>query len=216
MISHASSSIAMRVPAEWLAEHVKTVEVVVVPHAVEPEIVGVPPKTLEDVVREGRGDLGGAQHGDDAIKRAMSVRAWFAISAVVLVVLAAAVAYRFVAPLPAPAIVARVGSIELRGVDIESCWPRRSGRIHCTSGDKSRPKAVSVPSSGTIRIVAAFPVQPPDGRVTIGTAARVVSATKTWTPNLAYRLASGTYSVHVQAFYPHGARLDYLFALRAR
>ena len=93
----------------------------------------------------------------------MSVRAWFTISAAVLVVLVAAFVFRFFAPVPAPEVVARVGSIRLKGQRISDCWPQRNGDLRCASFKTRWTQTVRLRGKGTMHIVVAYPVQPPDG-----------------------------------------------------
>jgi len=143
----------------------------------------------------------------------MSVRAWFTISAAVLVVLAVAFVFRFFAPVPAPEIVARVGSIRLVGQRMSDCWPQRSGKLHCTKHQTRWTRPVRLHGKSTIHVVVAYPVQPPGGSLTIGKRDGSVVLKKNWTETLRYELTPGEYTLVADGEYPKGARVEYYFTL---
>jgi len=143
----------------------------------------------------------------------MSVRAWFTISAAVLVVLFVAFVFRFFAPVPAPEIVARVGSIRLAGQRVSDCWPQRNSKLHCAKHGVRWTHAVRLHGKGTIHAVVAYPVQPPGGSLTITKRDGSVVQTKKWTDTLPYSLPPGDYVMLADAEYPKGAHVDYYFPL---
>ena len=143
----------------------------------------------------------------------MSVRAWFTISALVLIVLAAAFVFRFFAPVPAPEIVARVGGIRLTGQRVADCWPQRSGDLRCAKFKTKFAKAVRLRGKGTMHVVVAYPVQPPGGTLTLTKRDGTVVLTMKWTEALPYDLAAGDYALRADAAYPKGAYVNYYFAL---
>src|SRR5439155_2220030 len=114
----------------------------------------------------------------------MSVRAWFMISAVVLVGLSAAFVFRFFAPVPAPEIVARVGSIRLTGQRAADCWPQRSGKLRCENRRTSWTHAVRLRGKGVIHVVVAYPVQPQKGSLRIERRGGAAVVTSGWTEAL--------------------------------
>jgi hypothetical protein len=144
----------------------------------------------------------------------MSVRAWFTISALVLVVLAVAFVLRFFAPVPAPEVVGRVGSIRLTGQRVSACWPQRNGRLRCERHAFRWQRPVTLRGSGTIHLVVAYPVQPPAGSVRIERRDRTIVTASKWTESFAYRLQPGEYVVRAMAAYPHSAMTNYAFAVK--
>src|SRR5688572_17925601 len=99
---------------------------------------------------------------------AVTVRAWFTISALVLVALAAAFGFRLFASNPAPEIVVRAGDVRLERKLDTACWPQRSGQVECSEAERADdPRYKAIPSSGTLRILVAYPVQPTDGSIWI-------------------------------------------------
>jgi hypothetical protein len=143
----------------------------------------------------------------------MSVRAWFTISAAVLVVLAVAFVLRFFAPVPAPEIVGRVGSIRLSGQRLSTCWPQRNGRLRCEHQAFRWQRPVTLRGTGTIHLVVAYPVQPPGGSVRIERRDHSAVSTSKWTESCGYRLDPGQYVLRATAAYPHNATTDYAFAI---
>lgn len=141
----------------------------------------------------------------------MTVRAWFTISAVVLVVLTGAVTYRLLAPVSTPAILARAGDVRLEGEHVYSCWPQRGGRPKCERS-KATPRAVVVPRSGKLRVVVAYPVQPDSWQLTIANSERTVIFTESH--DLDYELGPGSYRMDVQARYPDDAFVQYHFRFK--
>jgi len=141
----------------------------------------------------------------------MSVRAWFTISAAVLVVLAVAFVFRFFAPVPAPETVARVGGIRLDGQRVSDCWPQRNGNLRCAKFSTRWTKPVRLRGKGTLHVVVAYPVQPPGGTLTLTKRDGAVVLTKKWTESLSYDLAPGDYALRADAQYPKGAHVDYYF-----
>ena len=143
----------------------------------------------------------------------MSVRAWFTISAVVLVVLTAAFALRFFAPVPAPAIVARVGGIRLVGQATADCWPQRNARLRCHRRSSSWTRPARLRGKGTIHIVVAYPIQPRAGSLVILRRDGATVTTSGWRESLAYDLQPGEYALQAVAEYPKGARVAYYFPI---
>jgi hypothetical protein len=143
----------------------------------------------------------------------MSVRAWFTISAAVLVVLAVAFVFRFFAPVPAPEVVARVGSIRVAGQRAADCWPQRNGDLRCAKGKTKWTKSARLRGTGTMHVVVAYPVQPPDGTIVFAKRDGTVVLTKKWSDPLPYELPPGDYSMRAHADYRKGAYVEYYFAL---
>src|ERR1051325_4254800 len=143
----------------------------------------------------------------------MSVRAWFTISAAVLVVLTLAFVFRFFAPVPAPEVVARVGGIRLTGQRAADCWPQRSGDLRCGKFKTKWTKAVRLRGKGTMHVVVAYPVQPPDGTLTLTKRDGTVVLTKKWTETIPYDLPPGEYALRADAAYPKGPYANYYFAV---
>ena len=143
----------------------------------------------------------------------MSVRAWFTISAVVLVVLSAAFVFRFFAPVPAPAIVARVGSIRLAGERSSDCWPQRGGDLRCRKRTPRWRPSSRLREKGTIHVLVAYPVQPRAGSLQIVRRNGEAVASSGWTESLAYNLAPGEYALQAVAEYPKGARVGFYFPI---
>jgi hypothetical protein len=143
----------------------------------------------------------------------MSVRAWFTISAAALVVLAVAFVFRFFSPVPAPEIVARVGSIRLTGQRVSDCWPQRNGKLHCTKHGTRWTNPTRLHGKGTIHIVVAYPVQPPGGALTLAKRDGTVVETKKWTDTLPYDLVPGEYFLRAAADYTRGSRVEFYFPL---
>jgi hypothetical protein len=143
----------------------------------------------------------------------MSVRAWFSISALVLVVLTIAFALRFFAPVPAPETVARVGSIRLGGQRVADCWPQRNGKLRCEKRDVEWRHPSRLRGKSTIHVVVAYPVQPQNGSLVLATRDGHTIVTSKWTDSLPYDLPPGEYSLRARADYPKGAYVDYAFPL---
>lgn len=164
-----------------------------------------------------RTPLANGRNEGDALRAApgagMTVRAWFTISAVVLVLLGGAVAYRLLAPVAAPEILARSGDVRLDGARVMSCWPARGGALRCR-GSQDVPAAADVPPSGTLRFLVAYPVQPDTWQITVARGRRTVMVEDE--PRFRYDLDAGTYAVDVQARYPADAFVHYRFRFRVR
>jgi hypothetical protein len=143
----------------------------------------------------------------------MSVRTWFSISALVLVVLAIAFVLRFFAPVPAPEIVARVGSIRVAGQRVADCWPQRDGKVRCETRSVEWKNPSRLRGKSTIHVVVAYPVQPQAGSLALATRDGHTIVTSKWTDSLPYDLPAGDYSLRVRADYPNGAYVDYAFPL---
>jgi hypothetical protein len=143
----------------------------------------------------------------------MSVRAWFSISAAVLVVLIVAFVFRFFAPVPAPEIVARVGGIRLTGQRDRDCWPQRNGDLRCAKFKTTWTKPARLHGTGTMHVVVTYPVQPPDGMLTFTKRDGTVVLTKKWTETVPYDLPPGSYALRADASYPKGAYVKFYFAL---
>jgi hypothetical protein len=143
----------------------------------------------------------------------MSVRAWFTISAAVLVVLVFAFVFRFFAPVPAPDIVARVGSIRVAGQRVSDCWPQRNGGLRCAKFKTRWTKPARLRGTGTMHVVVAYPVQPPDGTIVFTKRDGTVVLSKKWADPLPYRLAPGDYIMRADAQYQRGAHIEYYFPL---
>lgn len=144
----------------------------------------------------------------------MTVRAWFTISAIVLVALTAAVVYRLLAPVPAPEILVRAGDVKLEGHRQTACWPQRNGEVSCErGGNGALTKKNAIPAEGTIRSVVGFPVQPENGRLRITTRTGRAVVDEDWSRTYRYDLAPGTYALEVTAEYPNNAHVTYLFLL---
>lgn len=168
----------------------------------------------------------------------MTVRAWFTISAVALVLLAAAFVYWLRAPIPSPAILARVGSIRLDGQRIAACWPQRSGALRCEDPEPTRPKVTELRPRGTLSFTFAAPVRPDEGQVVIarqpapnGSVDAGACLTDTpsheafgrmctvlfereWKRTVRYDLDPGTYVMDVQAGASDGAHVRYSFRFK--
>lgn len=148
----------------------------------------------------------------------MTVRAWFTISALVLVALFASVAYRFLRPLDPPTLLASVPSARLEGDFRAACWPQRGGKLECTSNDQ--PASMIGPKikpDGVIRLVAAFPTPPTGGKIVISdSAGKNVLSREGWTDKLDYELVSGRYKLEAEAHYNQGAFVKYSFAFSVR
>ena len=141
----------------------------------------------------------------------MSVRAWFTISALVLVALAVAFVARFFAPVPAPEVVARVGGIRLTGQKVAECWPQRDGNLRCRNYKTNRIAPTRLRQTGTIHVAVAFPAKPEGGslRLTAQDGKAVVETT--WKESLDYRAPPGAYTFRALAKYAEGAKVDYVF-----
>ena len=142
----------------------------------------------------------------------MTVRAWFTISTLVLIALVAAIFVRLLAPVGAPAVLARSGETRLSGARVKGCWPQRSGKLRCQGPDGSA-KQVTIAGSGSFRIVVAYPAQPKDGTISIKRGGRQV-LTKRWNDSVKYKLRPGSYLMYADARYPSGAYVKYRFAFR--
>lgn len=150
----------------------------------------------------------------------MTVRAWFTISAVALVALGIAFALRVFSPLGAPELLVTVegtaDSVRLPGVHEESCWVQRDDELRCVDPDPQLPgDPPSVPRTGRMRIVAAFPVQPDEGtvRVVERSSGRVAFESEL-DDRIDYELAPGRYVLRVEARYPDDAFVRYAYPLR--
>lgn len=135
-----------------------------------------------------------------------------------LVALAVAFGFRLFASNPAPEIVVRGGEVRLEGRRVRACWPQRSGQVECSgaeSFDDVRYPAIA--SSGTLRILVAYPVQPTDGSIRITDRdSGTTSLEQEWTRSLRYDLDPGRYVLRASAPYPEGARViyDFFFSVR--
>ncbi len=148
----------------------------------------------------------------------MTVRAWFTISALVLVALAAAFGFRLFASNPAPEIVVRAGDVRIEGKRVRACWPQRSGRVECSGAESSDDvRYPAIASSGSLRILVAYPVQPTDGsiRITDRDSGSTILQEE-WTRSLHYDLDPARYVLRVSAPYPEGARVIYNFFFSVR
>lgn len=143
----------------------------------------------------------------------MTVRAWFTISAVVILLLAGAVTYRLLAPVATPAILARSGDARLEGEHVHSCWPQRGGRLRCRRSTPT-PNEVVIPASGTLGFVVAYPVQPDEWQITIANEDRTVIFEES--DEVGYELQRGSYRIDAQARYSDDAFVQYLFSVRVR
>jgi hypothetical protein len=142
----------------------------------------------------------------------MTVRAWFTISAIVLVALTAAVVYRLFAPVPPPEIFVRSGEVRLKGDRLAACWPGRSGEVGCAQPQgPSSPN--DLPTSGRLRFVVGFPVQPKNGSIRIQRLSGGTVLESRWRREIVYELPPGTYELQVEARYPEDAYLIYRFLL---
>ena len=143
----------------------------------------------------------------------MSVRAWFVISALVLVALAVAFVLRFFAPVPAPEIVARAGAIRLAGHKTAECWPQRDGNLRCRNYKPDSDQRTRLRGSGTIHVAVAFPARPEGGSLTLTAQDGTTVVTTTWKETLDYRAPPGSYHLRALATYPEGAKVDYVFPI---
>ena len=143
----------------------------------------------------------------------MTVRAWFTISAIVLVTLTAAVIYRLFAPVPTPEIVARADSVRLGGSRERACWPQRGGDLKCEGPDRAGVTLQKLPRSGRLRFVVTYPVQPEDGTIRVVSRSTGKTVLRSdWRRSLRYDLEPDTYFAVAEARYPRGAFLRYRFA----
>jgi hypothetical protein len=145
----------------------------------------------------------------------MSVRTWVTISALVLFILAVAFAFQLYGPVRPPAIVARVGTVRLEGTLVKACWPQRNGHATCVGAKRPRVTDRTVPATGTVRVVVAYPFKPKSGTIRItsrdGTTVVVTTALK---EDIPYRLQPGTYTLEADAQYGGGTYVVYDFGLR--
>lgn len=142
----------------------------------------------------------------------MTVRTWFTISALVLVALAAAFAFRLFTSIPPPEIIVRVGEARVQGSLRAYCWPQRSG-VKCDQQEPESRRAATIPSSGRMRFVV-YPVPPEKGRVTIRDAETGETVlTKLWTERFSYELEPGRYTIDARGEYPPEAYVRYLFSV---
>jgi hypothetical protein len=117
-------------------------------------------------------------------------------------------------PIRPPALLAGVGRVHLNGVPRGSCWTQRSGKLRCDHGETTRLRPRdTVPVSGIVRVVAAYPIQPKKGTLTIATTEGRKVRESTWTDELRYELVPGVYVLRAEARYPRGAyvRVDFPF-----
>lgn len=144
----------------------------------------------------------------------MTVRAWFTISALVLVALAAALFVQFTRPVAPPGIVAKAGDVRLAGVLETACWPQRSGDLRCEHHPERNAPARTVARSGRLRFVFAYPAEPKTGfiRITDTRGGNVVLRSG-WKRALRYSLDPGGYTVIAQAGDRSGAYVRYVFRL---
>lgn len=149
----------------------------------------------------------------------MTVRAWFTITAIALALLSAAFVYRFFfQPVSPPQILVTTPDARLPGAYAGSCWPQRGDELRCEEpADPDPGESATITGSGTMRVIAAFPVQPDRGRLVIVDArsGREVLSER-WTDRLAYDVPSGTYRLEAEARYPADAFVRYVFAFRVR
>lgn len=147
----------------------------------------------------------------------MTVRAWVTISAACLLALVGALAWQFLRPLEAPQLIARSAEQELSSAFHGSCWPQQTGELHCRPPADSDPGSeVRLPSSGSIRIIAVYPVQPEDGSVHIfdertGETVLEEEDGDGWPDRVSYTLDAGTYHLEAAAGYPNGGWVRYRF-----
>jgi len=147
----------------------------------------------------------------------VTVRAWFTISAIVVAALFAAVALKLFAPVSAPAVTARAGSIRLPGRLDAACWPRAG----CSRGRHGSSEVATLPGTGRIRVVVQYPVQPKNGYIRISSAGHVIvragwSGSRTKPTVVSYDLPPGRYSVLAYADYTKTAHVRYIFDFRVR
>lgn len=143
----------------------------------------------------------------------MTVRAWFTISALVLVALAAAFVFRLFAPNNPPGILVRSGDVRLQGRLDEACWPGRNGELNCERPESTAlPSPEVVPAKGTLRIVVAYPAQPDVGEIRID--GPDPTRVGDWRNHLRYDLEPGTYMLTAEARYPERAFVRYVFRFR--
>lgn len=142
----------------------------------------------------------------------MSVRTWFTLSALVLVALGIAFAVRIFSPVGAPEILASAGDVSLEGYELASCWPQRGGEARCrtTERDDDGPYT-TIPSTGTLRILAAFPVQPDDGSVIVTDGSGQPVIVSSWTREIDYDLDTGSYELLAEGRYTDGGNVTYRF-----
>ena len=143
----------------------------------------------------------------------MTVRAWFTISAVLLVVLSLAVLYQFTRPIAPPEILVTSGAVRLDGRTAEACWPQRDGKLDCSTADATDER-MTVKAKGTFRLVVAYPAQPEDGQIEIARGRRTLVSEDDWTRAVRYDLEPGDYTLSVQARYPADAFVHQVFPFR--
>jgi hypothetical protein len=142
----------------------------------------------------------------------VTVRAWLTISALVLVALFGAVAYQFLRPVTAPGIIVNAGNEPLAGRLVESCWPQRNGDLKCEQGDDGDAETLSIPASGELRSVVAYPAQPEEGSIRIISRDSGETVLRSgWDRSITYELDPGLYFVDVEARYPERAFVRYRF-----
>ncbi|HVE91771.1 MAG TPA: hypothetical protein VNE62_05680 [Actinomycetota bacterium] len=146
----------------------------------------------------------------------MTVKAWMTISAVVLLLLTGTAAYRFLAPLRPPDLLATAGDTRLKESARAFCWPERSGgRSNCDREHRETVRAPALPRSGRIRVVAAYPVSPRSGYVELkhqgGDVVRRVNA---WDEPLEFDLEPGRYELVAEARYSRTAFVRYSYSFR--
>ena len=145
----------------------------------------------------------------------MTVRTWITLSLLLLVAMTVAVFVRFLSPVDAPPILARVGDARLEGVLDEACWPQRGGELRCTEGDDAPRAGTTLPGEGKLRLIVAYPAQPEEGRIEITRDDERVLR-KDWDDEITYELDPGTYTMTADARYPEDAFARYRFAFRVR
>jgi hypothetical protein len=145
----------------------------------------------------------------------MTVRTWITLSLFLLVAMTVAVFVRFLAPVGAPPVLARVGEVRVEGALDEACWPQRGGELRCTEGDDGPRADATLPDEGKLRLIVAYPAQPEGGRIDIRRDGESVLRTD-WEDEIAYELEPGTYTMIADATYPQDAFVRYRFAFRIR
>jgi len=145
----------------------------------------------------------------------MTVKAWMTISVVVLALLGGTAAYRFLAPLQPPELLATAGDVRLEGSRRAYCWPeRRAERPRCRRSG-GNDAAVAMPRWGRIRVVAAYPVSPKGGFLELRRqGGEVVQRVDGLDEPISYDLAPGRYELTAEARYSASAYVRYSFAMK--
>lgn len=146
----------------------------------------------------------------------MTVRAWFSISAALLIVLGISVAYRFFSPLRPPEVVVTTSEGKLNGSPVDGCWPQRGGDLRCEKGPVPDSNHQRIPSSDELLLVVVFPSIPVDGTVTFTDQnGKTVFESKGWERTLGYSVPKGKYTLGVRAEFNEGAYLEWAYAVQA-